>query len=489
MEIFSIPKIIISSDRSSSGKTTVSIGLMGALVKLGYSVQPFKVALDYIDPQYHTEITGRDCRNLDGYLMTKQEIIYVFKHACQLKDNYNKEADIAIIEGVRGLYEGFDSITDTGSTSQIATILNCPILFVINAKSMTRSCAALIRGFLEFDKNIKIKGVILNNIGSQKHKNKAIKSIEYYTNIPVVGVIYRDNNIELNMRALGLKSIPEQYNDKEKHNLKIKYILKQIEDGVDINQIINIAKDSKQIFIDDSVNYKQTIFEQKDNYIKYKNVKIGIPYDQAFNFYYKDNLEIFKSYGVSLKKFSILHDIELPNDINALYIGSGNIEYFLKELEQNDSMRKSIKEVSKKGMPIYGESAGMSYLTEKIKIINKYGTFEEYKMVGALPGTTLISKNKLVVSYTEGSFIEDSIIGNKGDTFKAHEFHNTKLINLPKIIKYAIHIKRGFGIQNLNDGITVNNTVGTYVHFHAVSYQMWIKRLVDYALNYRNNQL
>ena len=164
------------------------MGLMAALVSRGYKVQPFKVALDYIDPSYHTEITGRFCRNLDGYLMDENGILDVYTHACEAGD----QADIAIIEGVRGLYEGFESLSDLGSTAQIAKILKCPVIFVINARSITRSSAALVSGYKNFDPDVEIAGVILNNIGGRRHAEKAKEAIEYYTGVPVIGIVPRD---------------------------------------------------------------------------------------------------------------------------------------------------------------------------------------------------------------------------------------------------------------------------------------------------------
>ena len=234
-----IPRVLISADRSSSGKTTISMGLMAVLVSRGYKVQPFKVALDYIDPSYHTEITGRFCRNIDGYLMDENGILDVYTHGCETGD----KADIAIIEGVRGLHEGFESLSDLGSTAQIAKILSCPVILVINARSITRSSAALVKGYKEFDPDVQIAGVILNNIGSRRHAEKAKEAIEYYTGVPVIGIIPRDPSMQISMRHLGLMPALEgrrRFGD-ESFDARLSGIEEMINKGIDVNRLLEIA--------------------------------------------------------------------------------------------------------------------------------------------------------------------------------------------------------------------------------------------------------
>ncbi len=475
MSSFSIPRFVISADRSSSGKTTISIGIMNILTKLGYSVQGFKVAMDYVDPQYHTDITGRYSRNLDSYLMSDDQIIDIFINAC----NYKKKADIAIIEGVRGLYEGYDN--DIGSTAHISKILKAPIIFVMNAKSITKSCAAILNGFSSLDKDIQIKGVILNNIKNKTHEMKVTESIINYTNIPIVGIIYRNNSFKFDIGSLGLASINEQYQNKTEYFKKIEKLTNDIKSGIDIHKILNIAKNSKPIIINERYS---SIF--KNNDLDKKDVTIGIPIDEAFNFYYKDNLDLFEIYGSNIKVFSILNDQEIPSSIDCLYIGGGNLENFLGKLSENKLMKESIKKASNNGMPIYAESSGMCYLTEKI-IFKCNNKINEYEMVGLFPGTSIISNNKKIVSYTNGIFNSESIIGNKSDEFKGHEYHNTEIIKSfdDTSNEYVIDIKRGKGIFNFKDGIKVNNTIGTYTHFHGVSYSGWIKKLISSALKYK----
>ena len=232
------PRILIAGDRSSSGKTTIVAGLLSALRGRGLQVQPFKVAMDYIDPSYHTWITGRSCRNLDGYLMTEAAVKEIYNHAIE-------GADIAVIEGVRGLYEGYDG--DLGSTRRIAKLLQTPVIFVVDARSITRSCAALVKGYMDFDPQVEFKGVILNKVGSERHAQKAIKEIERYAGVEVVGVIRRNEDMHLAMRHLGLVPVLEGKTRHEGFAERVDKIRQIVEEGLNLDRILEIAKEAEPL--------------------------------------------------------------------------------------------------------------------------------------------------------------------------------------------------------------------------------------------------
>ncbi|WNY26534.1 Ni-sirohydrochlorin a,c-diamide synthase [Methanolapillus ohkumae] len=493
-----VPRILISADRSSSGKTTVSMGIMAVLKDAGYTVQPFKVALDYIDPEYHTAITGRRSRNLDGYLMNPDEIIDVFSHACTSFEKDGKGADIAIIEGVRGLFEGLDAFSDIGSTAQISKILKCPVILVINAKSMTRSCAALVSGFSTFDPDVNLAGVILNNIGSKRHAEKAVAAIESATKIPVIGVVYRDPNMGFSMRELGLIPIPEGRKCHFGFMDKMSKIKENIAKDVNMDRLVEIAKTAG------SISSKSVLFENgnengnenKDENKSEKQVagntfayrpRIGIACDEAFNFYYPDNIDLLISAGARIVPFSPLADAQIP-EVDALYIGGGTPEIFAARLSDNKSMRASIKSASDSGMPIFGESAGMNYLSRSITIKSNTGCDNHFEMVGAFKARTVYGSGKRIVTYTNGVFEKDTPIGKSGENFLAHEFHHSVLEDLPKNTDFAISITRGVGISGKKDGIMVNNTIGTYVHYHGVSYKQFAKNFVQSARLYHESK-
>ena len=487
MTIENIPRILIAADRSSSGKTTLTMGILAALKSKGYTVQPFKAALDYIDPEYHTEISGRRSRNLDGYLMEKDGVLDVFAHACRSEENDKKGADIAVIEGVRGLFEGLDAFSDVGSTAQISKILKCPVIMVINARSMTRSCAALVKGFVSFDPDVTIAGVILNNVGSKRHAEKAVAAIEHYTKVPVIGIIKRDADIELSSRELGLIPVPEgrkgQRGQKEEKSdngwmKSLEKIHQNVSEGVDLEKLVQIANTAHPLEIP-----AKTRFEKKERNDNAPLPKIGVAFDEAFNFYYPDNMDLLKAEGCEIVKFSPIHDSVLPN-VDAVYIGGGTPEIFAKKLEDNTSMKESIKIASENGMPIFAESAGMDYLTQKMILKSKTKGDEIFEMAGIFQCNTVFGSGRRVVSYTNGIFEADTPIGKKGNTFIAHEFHHSLLEDISDDMAYAVSLTRGVGIQNQKDGIMVRNTIGTYTHFHGASYQEFAEAFVESARSY-----
>ncbi len=267
-------RIFLAADRSSSGKTTIVAGLLSALCNRSLNVQPFKVAMDYIDPSYHTWITGRACRNLDGYLMPEKIILEIYFHA-------SNGADISVIEGVRGLYEGFEG--DLGSTAKIAKMLKVPVILVVDARSITRSAAALVKGFKEFDPKVQIKGVILNKIGGERHAFKARKEIENHTGLEVLGIIPRNDSMHLAMRHLGLVPVLEGKTRHAGFVERLGKIREIVEEGLDIDRIVEIAGQSEQLPEPESDLYKRNDLGL--------GIRVGVAIDEAFNFYYKDNLE------------------------------------------------------------------------------------------------------------------------------------------------------------------------------------------------------
>ena len=475
-----IPRILISADRSSSGKTTISMGIMAALKAQGYVVQPFKVALDYIDPEYHTEIVGRRSRNLDGYLMGSEGVIDVFHHACASEENDGKKADVAVIEGVRGLYEGLDAETDMGSTAQISKILKCPVIMVINARSMTRSCAALIKGFAAFDSEVNIAGVILNNVGSKKHADKAITAIEKTTGIPVIGVVYRNPELDFWMRELGLIPIPEGRKTYDRFAERIKLIEETIQDSIDLNRLIQIAETAGPIHPPEKSRFENRTDAASETPV------IGVAFDEAFNFYYPDNMDLLQAQNAEIKLFSPLHDAEIPK-VDALYIGGGTPEIFAEMLAENKTMKASIQKASKAGMPIFAESAGMNYLTKRMILKKKDEADRICEMIGIFDCDTVYGSGKRIVTYTNGVFEKDTPIGKVGNEFIAHEFHHSVLENISDSIEYTIEITRGVGIKDKKDGMISGNTIGTYVHYHGASYIGFAKTFVESARQYRKS--
>ena len=475
-ELIDIPRILIAGDRSSSGKTTISTGLISVLSNRGMRVQPFKVGLDYIDPSYHTEVSGRPSRNLDGHLMSRNTVMEVFRHGI----DYEGGADIAVIEGVRGVYEGLEGLSDIGSTAQIAKILKCPVILVINARSITRSAAALVMGYKAFDPQINIAGVILNNIGSVRHSRKAREAIETYTGTPVIGEVKRDASMQISMRHLGLIPAIEGRRKLDDFDQRISGIRDIIRDGIEIDTLIDIAREATPL-----ENPVPRVFIPRQ---VAKKPIIGVALDEAFNFYYQDNLDLLELAGAKLKYFSPVNDTYLP-DVNGIYIGGGYPELFAPELAANEGMRDYIKAMSSSGLPIFAECGGLMYLTRALitgKIrSSSYRSADmpegEHQMVGALPGKTMMGQTR-VVTYSKGSFIKDTPVGRKADMFMGHEFHHSEITDLPENANFGIKLTRGIGIKGMYDGLMSGNTLAVYSHLHAASFHEFPTRFVDACL-------
>ena len=431
-------RIILAGTGSAVGKTTIATGIMKALSEK-YNVQPFKVGPDYIDPSYHTLATNNTSRNLDSFFMKKG----------QIRDSYLKGMegkDIAIIEGVRGLYEGIDSINDIGSTASVAKALKAPVILIINSRSLVKSAAALVLGFKTLDPEINIAWGILNKIKNNAHYQKTKRSIEEITNTEVIGGIVRDENISIEQRHLGLVPAREKENS-------LKFIdiwAKTISESIDLDRLVEIAKTAPKI------NSELIPIWNK---INKQPVKIAVAYDEVFNFYYKENIESLEANNAKIKYFSPLKDEHLP-DVDGIYIGGGYPELFSKELSENKSMLKDIKNFHNESRPIFAECGGLMYLMNSIHDDN---------VVNIYPYKAILTDRVQALKYTIAEVQKDNIISKKGEIFHGHEFHYSKVIvdNLKNPL--AFKITRGKGSYANQDGFIEKNTLASYVHTHVAA--------------------
>lgn len=437
--IVKAPRIVIAGTQSGVGKTTISVGIMGALKRKGLKVQGFKIGPDFIDPSYHTMITGIPSRNLDSWMLKKQRIKELFALAM-------RNSDIAIIEGVMGLFDGFSGLDETGSTIQISRLLRAPTILVIDVWGMARSAAAVVLGYKKMAGNIPI-AVILNRVGGKTHAQWTIDAIKKITGIQVLGAIPWNPEIKLPERHLGL--IPTiETRPTEKLNTIVDFISQHI----DLDKIIDFAKSAPEI--PDPQPYKE----------KEKNVRIALALDEAFNFYYKDGLETLERLGAEIIPFSPIHDKELPDNINGIYIGGGFPEIFAKQLEENQSIQKTIKKYAEDEMPILAECGGLMYLTKHISDLNG----KKHKMVGLLDAETIMTK-KLHLNYTLAETILHNPIIPKNTKIKGHEFHYSEITNVPRDTKMIYKMRIGEGIINKMDGWLEYATIASYMHIHLAS--------------------
>lgn len=449
--------LLITGDRSGSGKTSITLAIAALLAK-DHVVQTFKVGMDYIDPSYLTAASGRPCRNIDSYAMDEKTIRTIFSHGC-------RGADIAVVEGVRGLYEGAEALGDIGSTASVAKILDLPVVLVISARSITRSAAAIVKGFAQFDPRVRIAGVILNNVKGNSHKEKAVAAIEHYCGVPVIGAIPRMKEMELAMRHLGLVPFREGGRRRE-FRQKIEQITEIIGQYVDIDRL-------KPLMCEYTLSPAgKTAFSMR----KECDVRIGIALDEAFNFYYADLFDILPALGASVVPFSPVHD-RLPA-ADGYIIGGGYPEFFLPELEANTAIRAAIREVSQNGIPVYAECGGLMYLTDRIMVVRAADgspADRSGEMCGIFSGETRIPARR-VVSYVEGTSSAESPFGRA--RFRGHEFHYSEVI-LSGDTRYAFRLNRGTGIVGTLDGALKSNTLGSYTHLHPVPCRKMFLRFVD----------
>ncbi len=433
-------RIVLTGTGSGVGKTTIATGIMKALSE-EHKIQSFKVGPDYIDPSYHNCATGIPSRNLDSFFMSNGQIRQSFKNGME----YSK-ADYAIIEGVRGLYEGISPITDVGSTASIAKALNSPVILIINSRSLVRSAAAMTLGFKALDSQINIQGVILNNVKSQKHYLKTKEAVEKLADTKVLGGIIRDSSITMEQRHLGLIPAVEQ----ERIKSFVDKWGELIKENIDLDLLIEIMNDSPKIDNDYEQIWSNETTKQK--------TKIGIPFDEAFNFYYHENIEALEANNAEIIYFSPIHDEEIP-DVDALYLGGGYPEIFSKELSDNKSMLKSIKQFSDDNHPIYAECGGLMYLSKDIN---------NNEMVKVFPYKSMLTKKVQGLSYTIAEVTQKNPILEVGTSYHGHEFHYSKVEYTGNNKNdFAFKMKRGVGITGEYDGLLKNNTVASYIHTHT----------------------
>jgi len=444
--------VVIAGIKSKVGKTMISIGLMRALTNRGFKVQPFKVGPDFIDPGFHYFATGRKSRNIDSFMMDSYSIAETFQRN-------SKNADIAIIEGKTGLFDSHDAICEEGSTAHIAKILRAPVLLVADVERMSRTAAAMIYGYKEFDRGLDLKGVILNRTGNPRHASRVRKAVEELAKVEVLGTIPR-SDIDMPYRHLGL--IPAH--ERDEFESIFDKVADIVETYLNLDRIIQIAHSAEPL---EEVK-PNPLFLSEDRITG----NLGIVMDKSFSFYYQDNLDAFAARGLRISVIDSLKDRHLP-DIDALYIGGGFPEVFAEELEKNKSLRKSIFEFCELKKPVYAECGGLMYLGESI--ITESGEFD---MIGFLPFSTEMNRKFHALGYTIYESKLDSPISEKGDVMRGHEFHYSRVI--PKgELKFAFSVFRGRGVDGKNDGILKYNTLACYIHLNFLSYPKFVERFIQ----------
>jgi cobyrinic acid a,c-diamide synthase len=455
--------IVVAGTKSGCGKTTVSLGLMAALVKRGLKVAPFKVGPDFIDPGHHSRIAGVGCRNLDGWMLSRNFNLDVFAKGM-------KDADIAVVEGVMGLFDGYDGKSEAGSTAQIAKWLGLPVILLVDAASMARSAAAIVMGFEHFDAELTYAGVIFNHLGSGRHLQYLKEAVQDRIEMPCLGGILRNTAIAIPERHLGLVT-------REDHPLaeeNIDRLADLIEKSIDLDLLLNDLAD---------VDLPGQTKERPPKRIE-KMVRIAVARDNAFCFYYADNLDLLEQQGAELVFFSPMVDQNLPQNIDGLYLGGGYPELFAEKLSENAALRDRVKEKSADGMPIYGECGGFMYLCEELIDLNN----NRYRMSGCFPFATRMFTRLKALGYREITLSRNTVIGNAGLTIRGHEFHYSELTNLSQDVATVFSITDRSGMDKTPEGYLINHTLGSYNHLHFGSQPDVARCFVENCLTYRNKR-
>jgi cobyrinic acid a,c-diamide synthase len=458
-----IKGLVIAGTKSGCGKTTISLGLMAALTRRGYKVAPFKVGPDFIDPGHHSRITGVTSCNLDGWMLSRSYNLDNFARNVQ-------GADMAVVEGVMGLYDGYDGRSEAGSTAQMAKWLALPVLLVVDAKSMARSAAALIMGFERFDPALAFAGTVFNNLGSPRHLQYLLDAVGENVGMPCLGGLVNNAKIAIPERHLGLVT-------REDHALNdetVDLLANLIEDSIDLDRLVNSLPEIERpaaVALPGPVRTE-------------KIVRIAVARDKAFCFYYQDNLDWLQHQGAKLVFFSPIDGDQLPRNIDGIYIGGGYPELFAEQLEKNHALRRAIKQKCDDGMPIYGECGGFMYLCEALYDQNG----KRYPMAGCFPFTTAMCPRLKALGYREITLTGDTVIGNQGLTIRGHEFHYSELDQGTQDIKRAYRISDRLGLDKPPDGYLVNRTLGSYNHLHFGSQPEAAKHFVENCLTYQHQK-
>ncbi|MCX5723302.1 MAG: cobyrinate a,c-diamide synthase [Nitrospirae bacterium] len=445
------PRLVIAGTQSSVGKTTVTLAILAALKARGRLVQPFKAGPDFIDPGHHGAVTGRLSRNLDGWLLGAVLNREIFARAAA-------DADISIIEGMMGLFDGSSPVNEIGSTAELAKQLDAPVLLVIDGSSMARSAAAMVSGYATFDPALKIAGVLFNRVSNDSHYKLLKEAVENKTDVAVVGYLRPDKAVTISDRHLGLVTALEQGTGELYGRLAT-----LAEETVDLDQIEALARSCSAL-----PAAPQPVPKSQG-----RTVRIGVAQDLAFCFYYPDNLELLEAEGAELVTFSPMRDQVLP-DVDMLYLGGGYPELHGAVLAGNVAMRRAIKKFAERGGTIYAECGGMMYLTQAVRDFAGIS----HEMVGLFPAEAVMRKPGLTLGYRTVELSQDCILGPSGTIARGHEFHYSSLVPTGSL-DYACALRDARGLAKGQDGLVAGNVVALYTHLHFASQPQMAASLVS----------
>lgn len=434
---------VVSGPASGAGKTTITLSLMAALRKRGLTVQPFKCGPDFIDGGHHARACGRASRNLDGWMLSDEANRALFRRIAA-------EADVCIVEGMMGLFDGVDGKSEAGSTAEMAKWLQLPVILVVDASSMARSAAALVHGFESFDPALKLVGVIFNKAGGQAHYQMLKDALTSSTNTFPLGYLPHDERIRIPERYLGLFTAGED----PLPDSTLSLLGELAEKFIDLDQLLKCAAPIASE-IDAALAHDARPAH---------TIRVGVARDRAFCFYYEDNLDALREAGAEIVEFSPLEDSFLPTALDAIYFGGGYPELFAKQLTENRGMLASIKSAAEEGLPIYAECGGLMYLAKEI--VTKDGT--PFSMAGVLPLKVQMTERLVNFGYTEVSFTSDCLLGEAGRKARGHSFHCSRIIETGPT-EHVYRTRNSMTCGEETEGVRIGNVLASYIHLHFLS--------------------
>ncbi len=449
----------------------MTLAILSWLRARGIRVAPFKVGPDFIDPGHHTRVAGRTSYNLDSWMLSRTYNQTLF-------EAQSRDADLAVVEGVMGVFDGYDALTEVGSTAQMAKWLDLPVLLIVSAKGKARSAAAIVKGFETFDPEMKLAGVVFSKTGSQRHYDYLRDAVEQSCTTPCLGHLPKNDAIFMPERHLGLMTAEEHDLDPQVQQL----LTDMVEAHLDMDRLMAGLEDYKPA--------NTSPWQLPQPPIGGPRPVIGVPRDKAFCFYYPDNLEILEKMGADLRFFSPLEEDHLPGDIDGLYLGGGYPEVFARQLASKTRLLSEIRDYSRRGMPIYGECGGFMFLCRALAGQDDELCLDDkaFPMSGCFDFTVEMSKRLRSLGYREVTFTRDTILGRAGDVVRGHEFHYSSLKDSqagPEVTDvYQVSSRAG---QNVSvSGYQIHQTLGSYLHIHFASNPSCAAAFVGHCAAFKN---
>jgi cobyrinic acid a,c-diamide synthase len=433
--------LLVAGTASGVGKTMVALSIMAALRRRGLAVQPFKCGPDFLDTSHHTQICGRTARNLDTWMLSVEANRSVLRNAA-------RDANVVVAEGMMGLFDGKSGSTEIGSTAEIAKLLRLPVVLVIDAAKSARSVAAMLLGFEMFDPELPLSGVILNRVAGERHFEMLRDAIENSCRTKLLGWLPMESAIAIPERHLGLQGAAERSADNEK--TVIDSLASLAERHLDLDGLLGLECGLTMLEVDPP-RVASSLMEP---------VRIGVPSDHAFSFYYEDNLDMLREQGAEIVRFSPLKDASLPSGLDALYLGGGYPELYASQLSRNRSMLEEVREFVASGKPVYAECGGMLYLSESLAVDG-----ESYTMAGVLSLSMQMTDRLVQFGYVTVEFTEDCLLGRRGTVVRGHSFHYSRIASRGEI-ETSYQVQYSMSRKEELEGFRQRNVLASYIHLH-----------------------